>query len=158
MTPFIGIKVVKAEPMTHEEFINSIGERKTLAGEGYKIEYEDGYTSWCPKDAFEGAYQPVKNTNEGNDLRHMFMDMCSPDWQDRTIGEIIYLKNKTLRLKEMLEDYADGALGFKPNCSLELLTMQYNAMQNYLMILMLRRRKEKLRRRSFQDEVDNAHL
>lgn len=26
---------------------------------GYAVKYEDGYTSWSPKDAFEAAYEPV---------------------------------------------------------------------------------------------------
>ncbi len=51
MQNYIGTKLVKAEPETRE---GSEGYK-----EGYKIFYEDGYTSWSPKDVFEKAYLEV---------------------------------------------------------------------------------------------------
>lgn len=41
----MGIKEVTAEPEVKD------------GKEGYKVVYEDGYTSWSPKDAFEKAYR-----------------------------------------------------------------------------------------------------
>lgn len=59
---YMGIKIVKAEPLSREEFYkfgNSEGyeEAKTP---GYKVEYEDGYISWCPKEVFEKSYSEIK--------------------------------------------------------------------------------------------------
>ena len=61
MKNYIGVKQIKAVKM-------SLGEYNTLRGgdipkdeeptrEGYKVEYEDGYISWSPKEAFESAYR-----------------------------------------------------------------------------------------------------
>ena len=43
MKSYIGIKLVKAEPEDQD------GES------GYKVQYPDGYTSWCPQEQFESA-------------------------------------------------------------------------------------------------------
>ena len=64
--------------------------------------------------------------------------ITSEDWKERVQGEYLFIKDKTERLGDMLEKYSNHALDFKPNCSFELLTMQYNAMINYLNILELR--------------------
>ncbi len=66
MKQFIGIKKVKAEPMTAREFENTHGKKSnadTLDDEGYRVVYPDDYVSWCPKEQFEEA-----NTHIG-DLR-----------------------------------------------------------------------------------------
>jgi len=34
--------------------------------EGYAVMYEDGYTSWSPKDVFEKAYQPITAMSFGH--------------------------------------------------------------------------------------------
>ncbi len=47
MKNYIGTKLVNAEPESRE------------GKEGYKVVYEDGYTSWSPKDVFEKAYLEV---------------------------------------------------------------------------------------------------
>ena len=54
------------------------------------------------------------------------------------VSEIINLDN----LYNMLLHYADGTLDFEPNCSIELLTMQLNAMSAYSAILEIRLNKE----------------
>lgn len=64
--------------------------------------------------------------------------LTSSDWQDRVRGEYLLLKDKVKKLGTMLQKYSSGTLDFKPNCSLEILTMQYNTMNNYLNILELR--------------------
>ena len=48
MEKYIGIKIVKAEPMEKDGEI------------GYKVVYKDGYESWSPKEVFEEAYKPLK--------------------------------------------------------------------------------------------------
>lgn len=64
MKKYIGTKMVNAEPMTKGEAfkknllksgVNVNDEDSTQ--EGYVVEYEDGYTSWSPKETFEKAYK-----------------------------------------------------------------------------------------------------
>ena len=47
MKNYIGVKIVKAEPM----------EKGGIAG--YKVRYKDGYESWSPKEVFEEAYKEL---------------------------------------------------------------------------------------------------
>lgn len=35
------------------------------AEDGYRIEYEDGYRSWCPKEVFEAAYRETTGMSFG---------------------------------------------------------------------------------------------
>lgn len=69
MKQYRGVKTVKAEPCTLDEFINSTGidpykgrdskSHHTPDDEGYKVMYTDDYVSWSPKDVFEASYHPV---------------------------------------------------------------------------------------------------
>ena len=56
---FIGTKTVMAEPMTAEVAIKK-GYRVNGNTDGYEVEYEDGYKSWSPADAFNKAYKPAE--------------------------------------------------------------------------------------------------
>jgi hypothetical protein len=47
MKAYIGTKVVQAEPEEKD------------GNPGYKVVYEDGYTSWSPIQVFERCYRPV---------------------------------------------------------------------------------------------------
>lgn len=41
---------------------------------GYGVKYEDGYTSWSPKDVFEAAYRDIEGDNQAlnfGDAVHM---------------------------------------------------------------------------------------
>jgi hypothetical protein len=62
MQHFIGVKMIKAMPMTGHTFADH-HDRFVPDGEedqpGYMVEYEDGYQSWSPKDVFEKAYLPM---------------------------------------------------------------------------------------------------
>lgn len=60
MKKYIGTKMVNAEPMNLGNYnmcrgweipINENPNR-----EGYKVQYDDGYVSWSPKEIFEEAY------------------------------------------------------------------------------------------------------
>ena len=42
--PYMGVKLVQAVPSARD------------GKQGYEVRYPDGYTSWSPADAFEGAY------------------------------------------------------------------------------------------------------
>ncbi len=61
MQDYIGIKRVTATPMTRWEFLKLTGKtspdvmESNEAYEGYKVVYEGGYESWCPKEEFESA-------------------------------------------------------------------------------------------------------
>lgn len=54
METFIGTKIIKAEKATNRD-----------GDSGYTVEYEDGYTSWSPKEAFEKAYRRTDGLNFG---------------------------------------------------------------------------------------------
>ena len=59
MKKYIGLKVVKAEPMTMTEAQKVLGREikpATKEADGYLVEYKDGYKSWSPKSVFEEAY------------------------------------------------------------------------------------------------------
>lgn len=59
MENYIGIKLIKAEPCTVEEF-NKTEHPLRYGGdcqEGYKVQYVDSYISWSPKEVFEKAYK-----------------------------------------------------------------------------------------------------
>lgn len=47
MKNYIGVKIVKAEPMEKD------------GKSGYKIKYPDNYESWCPTEVFEKAYREL---------------------------------------------------------------------------------------------------
>lgn len=83
MKQYIGTKIIKARPGTMAEaqalkcgcpvevqeriFKNS----GTVNQKGYIVEYEDGYISWSPTHAFEGAYRPCDNMTFGLALEAM---------------------------------------------------------------------------------------
>lgn len=47
MERYIGTKIILAEPQTKD------------GRDGYKVVYEDGYTSWSPQEVFERCYRRV---------------------------------------------------------------------------------------------------
>ena len=77
MKQYIGTKIIKAKPGTMAEaqalkggmpidqakrmFRNS----GTVDKEGYVVEYEDGYVSWSPAEAFEKAYRQCDSMTFG---------------------------------------------------------------------------------------------
>jgi len=67
MSNYIGIKLVKAEPMTFGQF-EDLNERVVLAEKsdikGYIVTYSNGYSSWCPKEAFEDANFAIDGENK----------------------------------------------------------------------------------------------
>lgn len=59
---YIGCKVIKAVPMSENDFRQSTGKPTVSDDEdsnGYRVTYPDGYVSWSPKEAFENAYRVV---------------------------------------------------------------------------------------------------
>ncbi|QHJ80707.1 MAG: hypothetical protein [Bacteriophage sp.] len=64
---------------------------------GYKVIYEDGYTSWSPKAVFEAGYELIGNTG------HL------PGYHERLLAEGTLLCNNLERLTDWLE--GGGHLG-----------------------------------------------
>ncbi len=64
MKNYIGVKIVKVEPMTKGDFNRRNGSLSPLLEEdrtpGYLVKYPDGYISWSPKVVFEDAYRELK--------------------------------------------------------------------------------------------------
>ena len=63
MKKYIGLKVVKAQPMTMTEAQKVLGREikpATVEEDGYLVEYKDRYKSWSPKSVFEEAYNPFE--------------------------------------------------------------------------------------------------
>jgi len=60
---YIGTKIVKAEPMDNFSFLKMQGKPipEHENSPGYKVVYDDGYTSWSPKNVFERCYRPLSN-------------------------------------------------------------------------------------------------
>lgn len=59
---YIGTKIVLAWPAEKD------------GQPGYGVKYEDGYTSWSPKEAFEAAYRDIEGDNQAltfGDALHM---------------------------------------------------------------------------------------
>ena len=66
MKRYIGVKMVKACPMTAPEFNEQIRPLKHFgeSQEGYKVVYGDG-VSWIPKDVFDKAYRRIDGMTFG---------------------------------------------------------------------------------------------
>ena len=56
MEKYLGVKLIEAEPLSGTKTAEN---GDLLLQEGYKVIYEDGYTSWSPKDVFEKAYKQI---------------------------------------------------------------------------------------------------
>lgn len=74
MQQFIGTKIVQAWPAYRCSFIggkvvyvcaDEIIPSGCRAEEGYRVQYEDGYLSWSPRDVFEEAYREVSGLSFG---------------------------------------------------------------------------------------------
>jgi hypothetical protein len=75
MKTYIGTKVIKAEPMTVQEYNEKVRLLKYSGDDqnGYKVVYEDGYVSWSPKVVFEDAYRETSEMNFGHALEFLKM-------------------------------------------------------------------------------------
>lgn len=83
---FVGVKIIGATEMDMVSFKQEKGE--PYEGEnapGYKVVYEDGYTSWSPKHVFEKAYSPVREFEPG--IAIMFLNTETRNWRYAFNGE-----------------------------------------------------------------------
>ena len=64
MKEYIGVKLLKAMPMTRGEYNNyrgwKIPEDEDPSDKGYLVVYKGGYESWSPKDVFEESYTELE--------------------------------------------------------------------------------------------------
>lgn len=64
MKNYIGVKIVKAEPMTKGEFERMRGAVSPMlevdTTPGYMVKYPDGYLSWSPQSVFEKEYMELE--------------------------------------------------------------------------------------------------
>jgi hypothetical protein len=88
--------------------------------DGYAVTYQDGYTSWSPKDAFDAAYLPIGN------ISHL------PPFAQRLAGELVQMEDKVLRLRSFMNTDAFLALG---DAQRLLLTRQLGHMESYASVL-----------------------
>jgi len=77
MKNYLGVKIVSAEPAIRgwnaEEAKQMSAE---MMEEGYKVVYEDGYTSWSPKSVFEKAYRVTDGLTFGLAIEAMRQGKC----------------------------------------------------------------------------------
>lgn len=118
MKKYIGTKVIMAEPMTMTEAQEVLGRKikpATVEGDGYLVEYKDGYKSWSPKSVFEEAYKPAET------------------FLDRLIVEQQELTEKIGKLRKFLS-VEDAQM--RVGCfQFVRMTEQLEAMEKYLNIL-----------------------
>jgi len=119
MEQYIGTKVVKAKPMTRQEYNDFRGwelpEDENGADEGYLVEYVDGgtantkeyqgYVSWSPADVFKRAYRQTvdfgdaiaalkagcKVARRGWNGKGLWLELQSPDADSKMTLPYVYL-------------------------------------------------------------------
>ena len=94
MQKYISTKLVKAKPMTRGEYNKyrgleaPNGEDQTI--DGYMIQYDDGYISWCPKYQFDKQYLKVddnKRLPSGVSIGSKMVDDFIKEVHVSTIGD-----------------------------------------------------------------------
>lgn len=61
--------------------------------------------------------------------------MTSNDYKDRFMAEYYQVKIRYQKLKSILDKYEEGTLDFEPSCSISLLMIQRDIMEDYLNVL-----------------------
>lgn len=64
--------------------------------------------------------------------------MTSSDYKERFVAEYYQIKIRCMKLKDMLDKWERGELGFTPTCSRQLLESQFNSMSKYKSALKIR--------------------
>lgn len=112
MKKFVGTKIVEAEEMDEKEF--ALYKKETWPSDrpirdGYKVKYQDNYTSWSPKEIFEASYQENGSLNFGHTLHYLklgkkvrlpywsydvFLLMQTPDEHSKMTSPYIYVTSR----------------------------------------------------------------
>lgn len=119
MQKFMGVKIVSAEPC----LCSGTFHKSKPGDEGYVVTYEDGYTSWLPKKAFEDAYRPMdgltfglaiealkkgfKLQREGWNGKGMFLELQTPTDLSKMTLPYIYMSTVTGDLVPWLASQTD---------------------------------------------------
>ena len=140
METYLGVKIVKAESWLgiDNKCVNEVNGKQTIVltgheDEGYKVVYEDGYTSWSPKDVFEKAYRKIKVTE---DLINVVECNEYQQFQQRVIDEASELNIKI----NVLDDFILNNNIYKklPEDEQVRLIQQVRAMEYYFSVLIER--------------------
>ena len=126
MKQYIGTKIVEAIAMTKNTFDSTHGIPVSSNQEdmlGYKVVYEDGYMSWSPLEAFEGAYRltngmnfglaieamkkGIKVTRTGWNGKDMYLELQTPDENSKMSLPYIYMKTVQGNLVPWLASQTD---------------------------------------------------
>ena len=102
METYIGVKIVHAEPregIGRKSYAEVTDLSRDIADleDGYRVQYKDGYASWCPKDTFEKANFKIvgKNGIDRQDIENFIKTV-----QVSTIG-----KRTTVVVVELINGY-----------------------------------------------------
>ena len=89
MKKYLGVKMIAAVPAVR---INGINYTKSEAKprsmkqeDGYRVVYDDGYTSWSPKETFEKAYRLIDSMTFGLALEALKQGkkVCRAGWNGK---------------------------------------------------------------------------
>ena len=137
---YLGVKLISAEPCSQDQYAGAknFGDLSKLSGgidrEGYKVVYEDGYTSWSPKDVFEKAYKSIKTISDLKSTKWFKIgNIPTPPHQGRVVTEMLDLDKKI----EALDSFILSNPIYKtlPIGEQDRLVKQVQAMQYYFGIL-----------------------
>jgi len=95
--------------------------------DGYLFEYENGYTSWSPKDVFEESYQEIHNGEFAINYNREYKS-----YQNNVILEFEEISNKTEKLALYILSDAFLDLSYKKQ---SILKKQLKCMSIYRSIL-----------------------
>lgn len=114
MKKYIGTKTVYAQPMTAEEAKEKGYKVGDNTGNGYEVEYKDGYKSWSPDKAFEEAYRVAETP-----LDRLEIELSELDEKIRKLKAFL-LAHSNVELVEILGTE-----------QVKLMNIQFHAMKTY---------------------------
>lgn len=114
MKKYIGTKTVYAQPMTAEEAKEKGYKVGDNTGNGYEVEYKDGYKSWSPGQAFEEAYRVAETP-----LDRLWIELNELDEKIRKLKDFL-LAHSNVELVEILGTE-----------QVKLMNIQFHAMKTY---------------------------
>ena len=130
MKKYIRCHVVKAKPCTLGEWEQETGRTwnepdRSRTEEGYKCDYPDGYSGWCPKGEFDKVSRPVDGMTFGMAIEALKngYKVTRAGWNGK--GMFLWLKPATTikaewckdeMLKELVEANGGEILGLGTIC------------------------------------------
>lgn len=129
-----------------EDMNNIFSDLKELKTDEQKIKWVNHIKEFLSVNelVFENTGRTLIKKTEEDDDKKVEAVQEGDTWQKRFVREYKELKEKSIKLRDMLAEYKSGTLDFKPNCSFELLKEQYEIMDKYLFILEQRSKIEKV--------------